>query len=110
MEAGDQISAGGLMDIVSGKQQRGKMLLRIFQEHNDRMKALIGKGYAIGTYKRFETSLKLTKLFIKWKYKAEDINIYALNIKFVNEFSFSMRETRFSESRKMKFFNAKGSG
>src|SRR5437763_1633488 len=51
MEAGEQISARKLMDIVSGTQQRGKMLLKIFQEHNDKMKALIGKDYAIGTYK-----------------------------------------------------------
>ena len=51
MEAGEQITAGGLMDLVSGKQQRGKMLLKIFREHNDKMKPLIGKEYAQGTYK-----------------------------------------------------------
>lgn len=55
------------MDLVLGKQQRGKMLLKIFQEHNDRMKALTGKDYAKGTYTRFETALKHTKSFIKWK-------------------------------------------
>ncbi len=57
LEAGEQITAVGLMDLVSGKQQRGKMLLKIFSEHNDRMKALIGKEYAKGTFTRFETAL-----------------------------------------------------
>ncbi|WP_211217446.1 Arm DNA-binding domain-containing protein [Segetibacter koreensis] len=46
MEAGEQITASLVMDFVSGKQQRGKMLLKIFRDHNDRMKALIGKDYA----------------------------------------------------------------
>src|SRR5436853_4828656 len=40
LEAGEQLTATGLMDIVSGKTQRGKMLLNIFREHNERMKTL----------------------------------------------------------------------
>lgn len=94
LEAGEQITAGGLMDLVSGKQQRGKMLLKIFREHNDKMKALIGKEYALGTYTRFETALKHTRSFIKWKYQLEDINIYLLNSEFVNEMSFWYKTVR----------------
>ena len=87
IEAGTQVTSSGLMDIVSGKDQCGKMLL-IFQEHNDRMKSLIGKDYAKGTYKRFETAYKHTQSFIRWKYKQNDINIYALNSEFVNELAY----------------------
>jgi site-specific recombinase XerD len=94
MEAGEQITAGSLMDLVSGKQQRGKMLLKIFKEHNEKMKALVGKDYAAGTYTRFETALKHTRSFIQWKYKVEDINIYCLNSEFVNDLSFWFKTVR----------------
>lgn len=94
LESGLQVTSGSLMDIVSGQDQRGKMLLAIFKEHNERMKALIGKDYAKGTCDRFETALKHTKAFIKWKYNQEDINIYALNSDFVNEFSFWFKTVR----------------
>ncbi|MGI8635781.1 MAG: Arm DNA-binding domain-containing protein [Segetibacter sp.] len=40
LEDGEQITAGGLMDLVSGKYQRGKMLLKIFLEHNERIDLL----------------------------------------------------------------------
>jgi len=94
------------MDIVSGKQQRDKMLLKIFREHNDRMKALTGKDYAVGTYSRYETALKLTKLFIEWKYKQDNINIYALNSEFVNELSFWFKTVRnCSHNTTMKYIS-----
>jgi len=70
------------------------MLLAIFQERNERMKALIGKGYAKGTWNRFETALKLTRQFIQWKFKRDDITIYALNNDFVNDLSFWYKTVR----------------
>ncbi len=94
IESGTQVTSSGLMEIVSGQDQRGKMLLMLFQEHNDRMKSLIGKGYAKGTYKRFETAYKHTQSFIRWKYKQDDINIYALNSDFVNELSYWFKTVR----------------
>ena len=89
-----QVTSSALMDIVSGNDQRGKMLLSIFKDHNDRMKALIGNGYAKGTCKRFDTALKHTQSFIKWKYNLDDINIYALNSEFVNDLSFWFKTVR----------------
>ncbi len=64
LESGMQVTSTALMDFISGNDQRGKMLLAIFQEHNDRMKALIGKGYAKGTWDRFDTALRLTRKHI----------------------------------------------
>lgn len=94
LESGSQITCTALMDIVSGHDQRGKMLLTIFKEHNDRMKALIDIDYAKGTCDRFDTALKHTKSFIKWKYNLDDINIYTLNSDFVNELSFWFKTVR----------------
>jgi integrase len=94
IESGTQVTSIGLMDIVSGRDQRGKMLLLIFREHNDRMKSLIGKDSATGTYKCFQTALQHTRSFIKWKYNQDDINIYSLNSDFVNELSFWFKTIR----------------
>ena len=94
LESGIQVTSSALMNIISGEDQRGKMLLMIFQDHNDRMKLLIGKDYAKGTCDRFDTALKLTKEFNRWKYNWDDINIYALNSDFVNELSFWFKTVR----------------
>lgn len=94
LDSGVQVTSTALMDIISGHDQRGKMLLAIFQEHNDRMKALIGKGYAKGTWDRFDTALRLTREFIQWKFKRDDITIYALNNDFVSDLSFWYKTVR----------------
>jgi len=94
LESGLQVTSVALMEIISGNDQRGKMLLAIFKDHNDRMKALIGNGYAKGTCDRFDTALKHTQTFIKWKYNLEDINIYSLNSEFVNDISFWFKTVR----------------
>jgi hypothetical protein len=47
----------------------GKMLVPIFEQHNNQIKALVGREYAKGTHGRYEMSLKHTKDFLLWKYK-----------------------------------------
>lgn len=51
------------------------MLIPIFQEHNDKIEALVGQDFTAGTLERYKTSLKHTQEFIKWKYKVSDIHI-----------------------------------
>ncbi|MET3978644.1 hypothetical protein ABIB62_001213 [Mucilaginibacter sp. UYP25] len=69
-----QLTAANLKSILLGKEEAtpDKMLIPIFEEHNKQVKALIGKEFAKGTYDRYETSLKHTKDFLLWKYKATD--------------------------------------
>ena len=43
------------------------MLVAIFQQHNKEMKALVGKEFAEGTLKRYETSLDHVISFMKHK-------------------------------------------
>ncbi len=89
-----QVTSAAPMDIVSGHDQRGKMLLAIFREHNNKMKALIGTDYAKGTYKRFEIALQHIGSCVTSKYKLDDINIYSLNADFVNDLSFWFKAVR----------------
>lgn len=49
-------------------KMRERTIITIYHEHNKRVKALIGKEYSVGTYERYETSLKHTVDFIKYQY------------------------------------------
>jgi len=70
------------------------MLIPIFKEHNRQIAALIGTEYAKGTADRYETSLKHTQAFLKWKYKVDDINIEGINHEFIMSYDFYLRSER----------------
>lgn len=44
------------------------MLIPIFQDHNNKIKELVGKEYAPGTLERYTTCLKHSIEFLEWKY------------------------------------------
>jgi len=67
------------------------MLIGIFQQHNDEIKALIGKDYAAATHVRYETSLKHTADFLKWKYKVSDIDIRKIDHEFITSYEFYLK-------------------
>jgi len=77
-----------------GKKARARMLIPIFEEHNRKIKELIGQEYAPGTYERYQTSLKHTKDFIFWKYNITDIDIEKIDHSFIMEYEFYLRSVR----------------
>jgi site-specific recombinase XerD len=77
-----------------GTKERQRMLVPIFEEHNRKIKELLGTEYAPGTLERYQTSLKHTKDFIFWKYKISDINIDNIDHAFITEYEFYLRSVR----------------
>ncbi len=77
-----------------GKKERERMLIPIFEEHNRKIKELLGHDYAPGTLERYKTSLKHTKDFIYWKYNITDINIEKIDHAFIMEYEFYLRSVR----------------
>lgn len=77
-----------------GTKERARTIIPIFQDHNNKIKELVGKEYASGTLERYETSLKHTKDFILWKYKVTDIEINKIDHAFVTEYEFYLRTVR----------------
>ena len=71
-----------------------RMLIPIFQDHNDRIKELVGKEYAPGTLERYKTSLSHTIEFLEWKYKISDIEINKIDYAFVTDYEFFLRSVR----------------
>lgn len=71
-----------------GTQERPRMLMEIFQQHNDQLAALIGKEFSPATLERYNTSRDHTKAFLQWKYGIGDIDIKQLNYEFVCDYDF----------------------
>jgi len=89
IQLGRPVTSEYIKDILQGQApafEKKHMLLELFQEHNTRMEALVGKEYAAGTLSRFKTAWKHTRDFLLWKYQAPDLDIKDLNYEFVSDF------------------------
>lgn len=74
--------------------EKPRMLMEIFKEHNDQMKALINREFSPLTFERYETSYRHTLEFMKWKYQIEDIDIKQLNYEFISNYEFWLKSVR----------------
>ncbi len=89
-----KVSSESLKNELMGIDETKRMLIPIFQEHNNRIKELVGKEYAPGTLERYKTSLSHTIEFLKWKYKVSDIEINKIDHSFVTDYEFWLRSVR----------------
>ncbi|SDH06065.1 Site-specific recombinase XerD [Flavobacterium omnivorum] len=79
---------------LQGTDQRARMLIPIFQDHNNKVETLVGQEFAPGTLERYKTSLKHTVEFIQWKYSVSDIDIKDIDHSFITEYEFFLRSVR----------------
>ena len=94
MDSEKDISAMNIKNVLLGITDDRKMILEIFLEHNERMKSLIGKEFAQGTYKRYMTGYRHTSAFIQSKFGKEDIEIRKLNYEFLADFYYWFRSVK----------------
>ncbi|MBS3993276.1 MAG: site-specific integrase [Bacteroidetes bacterium] len=92
--SGVEITLETFKNELKGKKERARMLVPIFKEHNRKIKELLNIEYAPGTLERYETSLKHTVDFLKWKYNLSDINIEKIDHGFIHEYEFYLRSQR----------------
>ena len=88
------VTAETLKSKLLGKAEKPRMLIPIFEDHNTKIKELIGIEYAARTLERYKTSLKHTIDFLEWKYKVSDIDIKEINHAFVTDYEFYLRTVR----------------
>jgi hypothetical protein len=79
---------------ILGTEERQRMLIPIFQDHNNKIKELLGIEYAPGTLERYKTSLSHTIEFLQWKYKVSDIEINKIDHAFITDYEFYLRSVR----------------
>lgn len=88
------INSENLKNELFGLTETNRMLIPIFEDHNRKIKELVGQEYAPGTLERYQTSLKHTKDFLFWKYNITDINIEKIDHSFIMEYEFYLRSVR----------------
>jgi site-specific recombinase XerD len=88
------ITTESLKSKLLGIDERARMLVPIFQDHNNKIKELVGKEYAPGTLVRYTTSLKHTIEFMQWKYNVSDIDITKIDHAFITDYEFWLRSVR----------------
>ena len=88
------ISAKIIKDIYFGKEEEQRMLLEIFQEHNDDMQKLIGKGYTKGTLQRYNACKKHIEDYVLFSYKKKDIPAQDVDYKFITGFDHFLKSQK----------------
>ncbi len=88
------LTAVALRDAYLGKNKRYKMLLDIFQEHNDKVDSLVGKDFSAGTAERYRTAKKHVEDYIKTELKQNDIPAVDVDYKFITGFEYYLKTKR----------------
>jgi len=94
IETGKQVTAVAIRDIVSGAADRNRMLFKVYQAHNDSVKALIGLEYSHDLWEKHERVLTYLKEFVEYQYKLPEINILSVDHEFGQTFYTWLRTTR----------------
>ena len=89
-----QIDAATFKMKFLGVEQRQRMLLEVFENHNNKMKELVGSDFAQNTYKRYLTSISHTKNFLKYQYNLKDIPITNIDLASINDYDYYLRSVR----------------
>lgn len=88
------INSENLKNEMFGLSETKRMLIPIFQDHNNKIKELLGKEFAPGTLERYKTSLNHTIEFMQWKYNISDIDITKIDHAFIMDYEFWLRSVR----------------
>ena len=88
------ISAQIIKDIYLGKEEEQRMLMEIFQEHNDQMKSLIGKGFTNGTMQRYNACKEHIQNYLLSHYKKEDIPVGDVDYAFITGFEHYLKSKK----------------
>jgi len=81
-------------NLYLGKGEKLKMLLELFDEHNQQMENLIDIEFALGTYKRYQTSRSHVAEFIKSEFRKSDIPVRDVDLKFIKGFEYFLKVTK----------------
>lgn len=90
-KADKEITAVSLKNKFLGVEEEAHTLLTAFQDHNDKMEALIGKDFTEGTLSKYNTTLMHTTSFILHKFKVSDLLVEKVDNYFITEFDFYLR-------------------
>jgi Phage integrase SAM-like domain/Arm DNA-binding domain len=94
LEKNEIITAERLRSTLKGTNETARMILKIFQQHNDEIKSLVGKDFSPATLERYKTSFDHTKRFMEWKYGVSDMDVKKMDYEFVSQYEFWLKSNR----------------
>ncbi len=86
IERGTPLTSQNILDFILGKCEKPKMIVQLFEEHNQKVKELIGKTFSILTFKRYSTTKRILSDFIILKYGIPDMEVSKLDFEFISSF------------------------
>ncbi|RZK25512.1 MAG: site-specific integrase, partial [Flavobacterium sp.] len=103
-----EITAEAILDKYLGKDDIQRFLLAIFRDHNEKMKASIGKGFKANTLKGYISSVNHLSEFIQSDFHSDDIQIKKIDHAFILGYEFFLRTVKgisdVSTAKYMKHF------
>lgn len=94
VDEGRNYTASNIRDFYLGKNEVQKMVLKIFQDHNDQVDKLVGKDFAPRTALRYKTAKKHLESYIKKEYCADDIPVKEVDYKFIAGYEYFLKTER----------------
>jgi hypothetical protein len=91
VDSNQRITLESLYNQFTGKADKSSYLMKIFKDHNAKVKALIGNGFEANTLKGYKTSEKHLTGYLKKEYGKTDIEINQLNHAFITGFEFYLK-------------------
>jgi site-specific recombinase XerD len=88
------ITAETVKNRFLGKAERARTLVAVFEDHNEKMKSLVGQEFEKSTLQRYETCLMHTKEFMQWQYNIKDMPVSQVSFKFLTDFEYYLRSVR----------------
>jgi len=89
-----EITAISIKNAWLGIEEKPKMLVEVFQEHNENVKKLIGIDFAQATHQRYETTLSHIKELLIDNYCENDIPINKVDYKFIADLELHLKTKR----------------
>lgn len=90
----EPVTVENVKSIISGIYKNHRTLVKVFEDHNNKMRELVGKQYAWGTLQRFEVTLNHLQNFLSWKSNVDDIALIKIDHAFITEFEFYLRSVK----------------
>jgi site-specific recombinase XerD len=87
----DEVTAETLKNRFIGKVEKARTIVTVFEDHNAKMRSLVGQEFEKSTLQRYETCLKHTKDFMQWQYNVSDMLVKKINFAFLNDFEYYLR-------------------
>ena len=88
------ITAESLRNRFIGKVEKARTIVAVFEDHNQKMRSLIGQEFEKSTLQRYVTCLMHVKDFMEWQFNVLDLPITKINFAFLNDFEYYLRSVR----------------